>query len=366
MLNLLVSSKLPIKAIESNFWVKFLKTYLPQFPVPNAVELLDSLEAALLQIKEQIRTEGLTPVAFGYVKKIDEDFFCITLGMTREIKYVFLHCKKLEEPESLSSSLHEFCVDSIKAAFDDYRTVISIVIMDILNYDCDEFYHPKDVGYIVSRPIHRLYDSLRKPVIDSADITDENSPVNIYRAAIQDYQNCFNNSKFSFGEAFTKLIELIDSKILHLNSRWLDHVLPFINPVTLGFIYMIPSERFRFESDDFLQEFKLLINIRELLKDFYFCAIPEGDASKYFSYYKELSEEFQYANAHFLNKGAQIYWEKLRPVYYGLSEFALDLLRIPATPPFIDVDELYTLISASNFDFDDPFVIYRILVFLQK
>lgn len=365
----MTSCNLALTTVETNpFWLKFLATHLPHYPSPTADVLLESLEASLLRMKEENSSQVLLPVAMIFVQKISNlSIFFLAVGMTRQQNYVFLNARNLEKPLLTSDDLHEFCMESFTIASTNYKVKVRSAVVDLIEVKCNEFFEDVDFKeYIVTRPLHQIVNSLKSAQIDVPDITDdENLAVSTYRDAVNDLKNSMNEHN-SFGETFVKLIDLIESGKLKANSKWFDAVLPYIKAFSLGLMYMIPAQKKKVVSADFLKEFQSVLDKNEALQHFYFRVIPYGDATKYFSYYKDFSGEFPYAFSHYNTKGPRFFWEKLLPLYFGLSEFALDLLKIPAAPKPLNVKAVFELMSDMNFDLKNSFLMYRIFITLRN
>lgn len=367
LLNVIVSSKVSVGVVENIFWVEFLRTNLPQFPIPRAAHLIDTLEAALLHLKEEMAAEGLLPLAIVFAQKmVDHSLFFIAVGMTRKNRYYFLKSTVLEETDLSADHLHQFCADSLDVAFVQHKLKITCVIVDLIEMKCDEFFiENRDVEYIVTPPLYKIINVLKRVTLDDVNVIDEgNSSFNKYGETVKNFKKFLQDGK-CVGESFAKLVELIEGNSLEANNRWVTIVLPFVNPLTLGSMFMLPSQKTKVESDEFLKELRSFANITDLLRIFYYRTVPRGDATKYFALYKDGKGEFPFANEHFMNKGARYYWDQLQPIYFGLCEFALDLMMIPVAPRTVDLVEMYHMMSTRDFDMKNSYLTYKILLHLR-
>lgn len=369
MLCLLASSNLATSELETNpFWRKFLASFVPQFPVPNSEELQCSIEETLITLENEFRSECLLPVALIYVQKMtNNSYFFFGLGITRKINYVFLHCENSESSHVTKNNVHEFCTKVFDRAFSNYGVKIACVIVDLIEFICEEFFYEiEDIEYIITKPIHKILDSLKDASFDYNDITAEgNSPVSMYTAAVNSLTT-YIKEKNSFSEVFAKLVELIANGEIKGNAKWRDAVLPFINAVTIGFLYIIPNKKKIVEDQTFWDVLDPYIDVDRKLNHFIFRMLPEGDATKYFGYYKDIRGQFSYANTQYLEKDPRKYWDKLIPYYQSLCEFCSDILLIPANPKPINIKKLFSIVSAAHFDISSQSVMFKILINLNN
>lgn len=364
--NYVVSTEAPINGKINHHLERLLHNLDSNFKIPSPDEMSSEalFKKAVKKAAQDKAVEKIIPCLILQSKHFNDDFFVVILGLNKFLKYIFIAAKMFQEPDpDFKENFNEFCKNSVVNASKRFRVKTVSLIMDfdpkieslVTFAGLDEAYN-----YIRTKNFQLFLESMHKESSFDYDyIISHPQQVADYVARLEKFnQECVNN-KLSLAEAVQNFLVTISNGDWDSNLKTDEIVRNFFDATFIGCNYTDRRFKLKILNNVVMSPYRYLNNI---MYNFSFL-LPSKMCDEYGWFINEKRSFMTLLNMKEIYP-PEIFWPKAKLDVENIVEFAIDLCKVPAFCPTVDLNKLKTILQAENLNQD--FSHYKIDMFLKN
>lgn len=313
-----------------------------------------------------VEQKQFLPVLLLYGKQINDDIILIGLAITRYHMQYYVNATAFGGQLS-SANLDAFCEDCLKIASEKYDFNFTCVIANFFNFQCEEFFtYVETKSYIKTKHLYEIFEALKRGLFTMENALVEDPKAKLYRTRVSELKTLVIEGKVSLGEVLYRFIAMVNANILQINARWQDQLIQFINPVSVGCMYLNHLHKDKFEEDSlFFNKISDFVDVDDMLFIFKEKMLPL-EVAQQFTLYKDCRGDFpRLFGKKFEDAG--MFWNLCCKSYYDLGIFAYHMHKIPVILRTFDFERIYGLVQGVDDTYDSKIRLeYSISIILNK
>ena len=337
LVNAFLASGIDLDDIASTHWKEFVNYFEPEFVFPEKQEFATTfVQKAEKKYYDNLTAQGFQSFCYVYTEEVEGQVFVFSFAVTKSYKQIFL-CSEIfnkdDCEEVLKCQLEAFCDTTVEHFATKYERSLKYVVYDG-KLTLDDVGKVNDQTYFrlncFSTLIHRLKKEHDPWHINSSTFEQEHKKITEYYKSVDDLNEKMVESRCSVGEGAEKAMELLQTYPKILNVTINDIIKLTLRPAVLGANYLNPKYKGRLTFKE--------PNLYDLMMDeFIHDACPPEGFDAFFDYTeasKDFEEFFRFTD------DPLKFWMIAKRKHPECSNFALDLLAIPAVMPTVNKERL--------------------------
>lgn len=334
VLNFLLLKGIKFDEICSDGFSDMVKLLNPKYELPTSEEFENEVLPLCLEwFEKRKNAEAFIGIVTVHSTDFDDHTYLVALANTMSSKFVFIcdACFDNYDQNLFKNCVINFFDETVVAANNFKNLTVHTLIYDCdLRLELEEMYN-NDLQYFRQPSFLLLVQELENFVnLDLSQSSGEGD----FPERVKDVCDSLKNPEMCVGHATEVILNEISTGIFFDDTAAIGIIMRYIGPFHMGCNFFLPEFQGNIATTDQLIQFKL----DHMIYTFNPLALKFKNALEHVSHYKNKSEIFNYC---FIKHASdpETFWTHAKQQFTELSNYALALLKLPAIPAKININD---------------------------